>query len=82
MSLWDGITETKLRSPGVVERHAVRLLAPVGGEREWWWWNRRVLVGHLRVALTAEEAAVCPPGCAVADAGESGPERRRRRVPC
>jgi hypothetical protein len=79
VSLWDGLTKAKLRSPGALERAAMRLLAPVGGEREWWIWNPRVLVGHLRVALTAEEAAVCPPGCAVADAGESGPERRRRR---
>jgi len=81
VSLWDGVTEMKLRSPGVVERHAVRLLAAVGGDREWWQWSRRVLVGHLRVALTAEEYDRCPPGRAVGDAGDAGPERRRRRAP-
>jgi hypothetical protein len=55
------------------------MLAEVGGGREWWIWNPAVRVAHLRVALTAAEAGQVPPGCVVADAGESGPERRRRR---
>jgi hypothetical protein len=77
-SLWSP-REEKLRAPGVLERAAVGLLAGVGGDREWWIWNPRQLVGHLRVALTEQEFAVCPPGVAVADAGPSGPQRRRRR---
>lgn len=68
-----------LRAPGRLERLATRQLAQVGGDREWWWWNPRALVGHLRVSVTAAELALIPPGCALSDAGESGPERRRRR---
>jgi hypothetical protein len=57
----------------------VRLLAGVGGDVEWWVWNLPLvgLVGHLRVPLTDEEYARVPPGCAVADAGETGPQRTR-----
>jgi hypothetical protein len=78
-SLWDSRTEQKLRAPGRLERAATALLAGVGGDREWWIWNPRLRVAHLRVAVTPAEYAVIPPGCAVADAGDSGPERRRRR---
>jgi hypothetical protein len=79
LSLWTPDRAGKLRAPGRLERAAVRMLAEVGGGREWWIWNPAVRVGHLRVALTGEENALVPPGCVVADAGDSGPERRRRR---
>lgn len=76
-SLWTHRSE-QLRSPGVIERAAVALLAGVGGEREWWLWNPRTRIGHLRVALTTAENELLPPFCgAVSDAGESGPERPR-----
>lgn len=58
------------------ERHAIDLLAGVGGEREWWIYSRG-FVGQLRVAVTPEEYAQVPPGCVIADAGDVGPERRR-----
>jgi len=77
-SLWSP-AGAKLRSPGVVERAAVRLLVGVGGDREWWIWNPAALVGHLRVALTPAEVAVLPCGAAQDDAGPSGPERPRTR---
>lgn len=81
MSLW-APAGTRLRSPGVLERAAIRLLHGVGGEREWWIWNPDALVGHLRVGLTAAEAASLPEAGPVAfDAGPSGPERRRSRPP-
>lgn len=70
---------TFLRSPARLERAAVRLLRGVGGDREWWYWNPRAAVGHLRIAVTAAEYSLIPPGCALSDAGESGPERRRTR---
>lgn len=37
-------------------------------------------VGYLRVALTEQEFAVCPPGIVVADAGDAGPRRPRTRL--
>ena len=64
-----------VRSPGRLERAAVALLAGVGGDTEWWIWNAPV--GHLRVALTEDEYAQVPPGCAVHDAGPAGPPRPR-----
>lgn len=67
-----------LRSPGRLERIAVAALRSVGGDREWWIWNPQARVGHLRVAVTAEEFALIPAGCAINDAGATGPERRRR----
>lgn len=66
-----------LRSPSRLERAAVAELRGVGGVREWWFWNPRAAVGHLRVAVTDEEYRRIPPGCALSDAGEAGPERRR-----
>jgi hypothetical protein len=54
-----------VRSAGVAERHAVALLDGVGSDREWWYWN---------------SAAVLPDLPAEHDAGESGPERRRKPV--
>ena len=63
--------------PGVCEKEAIRWLAGVGGGHEWWIWNPAVLVGHLRVPVTPEEAAQLPAGVAVYDAGPSGPQRPR-----
>jgi hypothetical protein len=77
-SLWTPAGE-KLRAPGRLERAATALLRPVGGDHEWWIWRPATRVGHLRVALTEDEYAIVPAGSAVADAGDSGPERRRRR---
>lgn len=57
----------------------MKLLRAVGGDREWWFWHPDALVGHLRVGVTDAEHAMMPPGCAVIDAGESGPERKRTR---
>lgn len=79
MSLWEPSGRTKLRAPGRLERAATSLLREVGGDVEWWIWRPAVQVGHLRVAVTAAEFEQVPPGCAVNDAGESGPMRRRRR---
>lgn len=67
-----------LNSPGRLERAAVAMLRGVGADREWWLWNPRAHVGHLRVAVTAEEYALVPAALASDDAGPSGPERRRR----
>lgn len=53
------------------------LLADVGGDREWWVWNPRSRVGHLRVALTAEEARQIPTAPVLMDAGPAGPPRAR-----
>jgi hypothetical protein len=68
-----------LAEPARLEKIAVRLLKPVGGRYEWWTWSKTSRVGHLRVALTAEEYERVPPGCATTDAGESGPRRRRKK---
>ncbi len=38
-----------------------------------------MLVGHLRVPVTADEFERMPAGCAVADAGETGPLRARKK---
>lgn len=69
----------KRGEPKAAEREAVRLLAEVGGDVEWWIWSPQACVGHLRVALTVAEFEQVPPGCVVADAGESGPQRPRTR---
>jgi hypothetical protein len=57
----------------------VKCLRGVGGGREWWIYNPDAMIGHLRVAVTEDEAAQMPPGQAIDDAGESGPERGRTR---
>jgi hypothetical protein len=69
--------EVRQDQPGICERAAVKLLRGVGGDREWWLWNPGALIGHLRVAVTDAEHESMPAGCAVHDAGESGPERPR-----
>ena len=82
VSVWVADGSRKRNSPEIAEREAVRLLRGVGGDREWWIWNLNEVtpyIGHLRVALTAEEYAQVPPARVVADAGESGPERPRTR---
>lgn len=64
--------------PARAEAYALATIDGVGGDREWWFWNPEARVGHLRVALTADEAERLPPWCGpVDDAGESGPERSR-----
>lgn len=80
LSLWTP-AERKMSTPGRLERLATMLLAWVGGDVEWWIYNPCLRIGHLRVGLTDAEYALCPPGQAVADAGPSGPQRKRRRVP-
>ena len=65
--------------PDLLESVAVRHLAGVGGDREWWLWNPDARVGHLRVPVTPDEARQIPAGCALHDAGESGPERPRTK---
>lgn len=77
-SLWTPANQ-QVRAPGRLERAATALLSTVGGDTEWWWWNPRAAIGHLRVAVTPEEYALIPPGCALDDPGESGPPRRRTR---
>lgn len=67
-----------MSSAGRVERAAVSLLAGVGGDVEWWLWSPR-RIGHLRVAVTDDEYEKIPPGCAIYDAGDAGPQRRRTR---
>lgn len=85
MPVWHAsISAWRLGRPAMVpttliENHAIDLLRGVGGDREWWIFNRQARVGHLRIAITTEEYAALPPGCAIHDAGESGPERPRTR---
>lgn len=79
VSVWTADGTRQRDDPRSAEREALRLLAGVGGETEWWYWNPVPRIGHLRVALTVEEYALVPPGCVLADAGESGPPRPRTR---
>lgn len=78
MSAWNARTERKVTAQKVTEREAVRLLTEVGGDAEWWIYSP-ALIGHLRVAITPAEHERMPQGCAVADAGDSGPQRPRTR---
>lgn len=79
ISVWSSDRATKRNEPLIARAEAVKLLRGVGGDREWWIWNRQARIGHLRVAVTAEENARVPAGVATDDAGESGPERPRSR---
>lgn len=79
VSAWSRRTEQRTNSPLICEKDAIRLLRGVGGDREWWTWNLEALVGHLRVGVTEAELAILPPGEAVDDAGETGPERKRTK---
>jgi len=76
VSVWSRRSQ-QLDSPDLAERAAVRALRGVGGLSEWWWWNPQARVGHLRVPVTDAEFAAIPPGMAVDDAGETGPQRPR-----
>ena len=76
VSAWSKRDE-RVSVPELAEKEAGRCLRGVGGDREWWIWNEEAKVGHLRVAVTPDEASLMPPGVAEDDAGESGPERRR-----
>lgn len=78
MSVRDPRTSALTSNAGLAEREAVRLLVGVGGDLEWWIYSTGK-VGHLRVPLTAEEYQQIPPGCALADAGDTGPQRPRTR---
>ena len=68
-----------LIDPATCERLAVRLLAGVGGNREWWTEGVHVHAGicHLRVAVTPDEHRLIGDGLATGDAGVTGPERPR-----
>jgi hypothetical protein len=82
LPVWHASVSLQQRSrwmdrPAEAERYALEACRGVGGDREWWFWNPAAHVGHLRVSVTPEEAAMIPPGLAVHDAGESGPERAR-----
>lgn len=60
----------------LVEAFAVEALRGVGGSHEWWIFTP-ARIGHLRVPVTDDEIALIPPGMALDDAGDSGPERPR-----
>lgn len=77
MSIWDRQGTRKLHQPALAEKEAVRLLAGVGGGCEWWIHTH---LGHLRIPVTPGEYELVPPGCVLADAGESGPQRPRTRL--
>lgn len=63
--------------PRELERRAVALLAGVGGDREWWLYSP-ARIAHLRVPLTAAEAAEVPAWCGpIDDAGAEGELRPR-----
>lgn len=69
------------REPALAEREGVTLLAGVGNDHEWWLFSP-TLIGHVRVGLTADENTAidaCAVGPVLADAGESGPLRRRSK---
>lgn len=78
VSVWAPDGRTKRNEPRIAEREAIDLLRGVGGPAEWWIWSP-ARIGHLRVPVTDEEYELVPPGVVVADAGETGPERRRSR---
>lgn len=78
VSLQDRKSPRWVDRPDEAERYALDACSGVGGDREWWYWNPLAHVGHLRVSVTPAEAGLIPPGLAIHDAGESGPERPRR----
>lgn len=75
MSVWNA-NERRVSRERDAQRHAVGLLAGVGGDHEWWIYSPG-LVGQLRVPVTEQEYKAVPPGCVIADAGETGPQRPR-----
>lgn len=69
---------SRRNAPRDLERRAVALLRGVGGDREWWYWNAAARIGHLRVAMTADEYERLEPWSGqIDDAGEAGDERPR-----
>lgn len=80
VSVWPPDGRGHRNEPLLAQREAVADLRGVGGTCEWWIWTP-ARVGHLRVPLTVEEFAMLtePDRLAVADAGDSGPQRRRSR---
>lgn len=71
-----------LHRPKHAEAHAIAALAGVGDpHREWWLYNPRARVGHLRIPVTLAELELIPPGIVTMDAGETGPQRKRRATP-
>lgn len=78
ISVWAPDGRAKRNEPRIAEREAIADLRGVGGPSEWWYWSP-ARVGHLRVPVTDAEFALVAPGQVVADAGETGPERRRSR---
>jgi hypothetical protein len=84
VSVWNARTRRPLDRPLRAEAEAIKLLRGVGDpDREWWVWGLKLAtnpwIGHLRVPVTPAEFEQVPPGCALHDAGEAGPLRRRRR---
>lgn len=78
--MWSKDRTTKRDAPAQAEAEAVKLLRGVGDpDREWWIWSPTALVGHLRVPVTPSEYDQVPPGCVTADAGDTGPLRKRTR---
>lgn len=77
MSIWKG--DRKVTAPALAEKEAIKLLAGVGGDREWWIYacGSGSPVGYLRVPVTPAEYELVPPGCVTTDAGETGPQRPR-----
>lgn len=77
VSAWDRRSRTMLTRPTQTQQLAIEVLAGVGGDTEWWIYNSAHRVGHLRVPVTITEMVLVPPGCVIADAGATGPQRPR-----
>ena len=81
VTVWSLDGRTRRREPAIAEREGIQLLAGVGNDMEWWIFSP-ALVGHVRVGMTDDENDVinaCQLGPVIADAGDSGPLRRRSR---
>jgi len=78
ISVWPSNGRTRLNERRLAEREAIADLRGVGGPAEWWVWSPN-RIGHLRAPLTVDEFALVTPRPVLADAGDSGPKRRRRR---
>jgi hypothetical protein len=78
ISVWPSDRRARRNEPRIAEREAIGDLRGVGGPAEWWIWSP-ARIGHLRVPLTGEEFDLVTPRPVVADAGDTGPKRRRSR---